>query len=101
MQVSLHIIVNSIYRQVINFASISMEPFNMFFYSSYQAVNTAAQTNDPSFGPSHSLPLEEDLQLRLAFVIPEDSYSCDSTKGIPNGFQEFLDPLGRAGECRD
>ncbi|XP_072037063.1 LOW QUALITY PROTEIN: uncharacterized protein [Amphiura filiformis] len=65
-----------------------------------KAVNQAAATNDPSFGPTHSLPLEEELELRLAFVIPEDGYSCDNTKGLPNGFQEFLDPLARAGMVR-
>ncbi len=61
-------------------------------------MNQAAATNDPSFGPSNNLPLEEELELRLAFVIPEDGYSCDNIKGIPNGFQEFLDPLARAGK---
>ncbi len=41
--------------------------------------------------------LEEDPDLQLPFLLPEDGYSCDVVRHIPNGFQEFLDPLCQRG----
>jgi afadin len=42
--------------------------------------------------------LEEDPDLQLPFLLPEDGYSCDTIRGIPNGLGEFVEPLARAGE---
>ncbi|XP_062858482.1 afadin isoform X3 [Trichomycterus rosablanca] len=44
--------------------------------------------------------LEEDPDLQLPFLLPEDGYSCDVVRNIPNGFQEFLEPLCQRGFCR-
>uniref|UniRef100_A0A4W3HY89 Afadin n=1 Tax=Callorhinchus milii TaxID=7868 RepID=A0A4W3HY89_CALMI len=44
--------------------------------------------------------LEEDPDLQLPFLLPEDGYSCDVVRNIPNGLQEFLDPLNQRGFCR-
>ncbi|XP_039323154.2 afadin isoform X13 [Saimiri boliviensis] len=44
--------------------------------------------------------LEEDPDLQLPFLLPEDGYSCDVVRNIPNGLQEFLDPLCQRGFCR-
>ncbi|KAK3098166.1 hypothetical protein FSP39_016827 [Pinctada imbricata] len=44
--------------------------------------------------------LEEDADLQLPFLLPEDGYSCDTIKGIPKGLDEFIEPLARAGLCR-
>uniref|UniRef100_A0A8C4QSF1 Afadin, adherens junction formation factor a n=1 Tax=Eptatretus burgeri TaxID=7764 RepID=A0A8C4QSF1_EPTBU len=44
--------------------------------------------------------LEEDPDLQLPFLLPEDGYSCDIVRGIPNGLQEFLNPLCQRGLCR-
>ncbi|KAM9234355.1 afadin isoform 3-T3 [Dugong dugon] len=44
--------------------------------------------------------LEEDPDLQLPFLLPEDGYSCDVVRNIPNGLQEFLDPLCQRGVCR-
>lgn len=41
--------------------------------------------------------LEEDPDLQLPFLLPEDGYSCDTVKNIPNGLAEFVDPFARAG----
>ncbi|XP_043225985.1 afadin-like isoform X3 [Amphibalanus amphitrite] len=44
--------------------------------------------------------LEEDRDLQLPFLLPEDGYSCDIVRGIPNGLAEFLAPLQHAGLAR-
>ncbi|ESO87215.1 hypothetical protein LOTGIDRAFT_210615 [Lottia gigantea] len=43
--------------------------------------------------------LEEDQDLHLPFLLPEDGYSCDNIRGIPNGLQEFIKPLSNSGIC--
>jgi len=37
--------------------------------------------------------VEEEPLLGLAFLLPEDGYSCDIVRGIPTGIVEFLSPL--------
>ncbi|CAG2054200.1 unnamed protein product, partial [Timema podura] len=44
--------------------------------------------------------LEEDAELQLPFLLPEDGYSCDVVRGVPQGLAEFLAPLQQAGLCR-
>uniref|UniRef100_A0A6A7FPY9 Afadin-like n=1 Tax=Hirondellea gigas TaxID=1518452 RepID=A0A6A7FPY9_9CRUS len=44
--------------------------------------------------------LEEDYELQLPFLLPEDGYSCDIVRGVPSGLEEFLLPLQNAGLCR-
>ena len=44
------------------------------------------------------IPLEEERELRIPAFLPEDGYSSDIVKGIPNGLSEFLNPLIQAGE---
>ncbi|MXQ96965.1 hypothetical protein E5288_WYG017892 [Bos mutus] len=41
--------------------------------------------------------LEEDPDLQLPFLLPEDGYSCDVVRNVPSGLQEFLDPLCQRG----
>ncbi|KAK7107731.1 afadin-like isoform X2 [Littorina saxatilis] len=43
--------------------------------------------------------LEEDPDLHLPFLLPEDGYSCDTIRGIPNGLPEFVSQLGNTGIC--
>ena len=42
--------------------------------------------------------LEEDPDLQLPFLLPEDGYSCDIVKGVPNGLTEFLMPVTSTGK---
>lgn len=35
--------------------------------------------------------LEEDPNLELPFLIPEQGYSCDTMQGLPVGLEEYLD----------
>lgn len=44
--------------------------------------------------------LEEDPQLQLPFLLPEDRYSSEVIRGVPAGLKEFLNPLAGIGLCR-
>ena len=46
------------------------------------------------------LRLDEDSQLAVPFLLPDDGYSCDVMRGIPTGLMEVLGPLQQAGLCR-
>lgn len=37
--------------------------------------------------------LEEDPDLQLPFLLPEDGYSCDVVQSVPSGLTEFARPL--------
>lgn len=43
--------------------------------------------------------LEEDQDLHLPFLLPEDGYSCDTIRGVPTGLPEFIKPMTAAGVC--
>ncbi|KAI8520677.1 LIM domain binding [Branchiostoma belcheri] len=61
------------------------------------AENTADELTRSDGG---DVRLEEDSDLQLPFLLPEDGYSCDIVRGVPTGLQEFLDPLVSAGLVR-
>ncbi|XP_033113296.1 afadin-like isoform X2 [Anneissia japonica] len=61
------------------------------------AVNTA---DDLSRNDGRPVQLNEDPDPMLPFLLPEDGYSCDIIRGIPNGLQEELAPLCKGGLCR-
>ncbi|XP_075718734.1 afadin isoform X6 [Rhinoderma darwinii] len=61
------------------------------------AENTA---DELSRSDGREVQLEEDPDLQLPFLLPEDGYSCDVVRNIPNGLQEFLEPLCQRGHCR-
>lgn len=60
------------------------------------AENTA---DELARSDGREVQLEEDPDLQLPFLLPEDGYSCDVVRNIPNGLQEFLDPLCQRGQC--
>ncbi|KPM10158.1 Afadin-like protein [Sarcoptes scabiei] len=43
--------------------------------------------------------LEEESDLQLPFLLPEDGYSCDIVRGIPAGLQDFIQSLVQARVC--
>lgn len=61
------------------------------------AENTA---DELARSDGRDVQLEEDPDLQLPFLLPEDGYSCDVVRNIPNGLQEFLDPLCQRGKHR-
>ncbi|KAG2468292.1 AFAD protein, partial [Polypterus senegalus] len=64
-------------------------------------VTTAENTADElARSDGRDVQLEEDPDLQLPFLLPEDGYSCDVVRNIPNGLQEFLEPLCQRGYCR-
>ncbi|XP_043119430.1 afadin [Puntigrus tetrazona] len=65
-----------------------------------RVVALAENTTDVLRGEGEETRLEEELDLHLPFLLPEDGYSSDSMRGIPKGFQEFLDPICHKGLCK-
>ncbi|KAK2826588.1 hypothetical protein Q5P01_020802 [Channa striata] len=65
------------------------------------AVVTAAQASADNLirSEGRDTQLEESLDLHLPFLLPEGGYSCDTVRGIPPGFTEFLEPICRKGLC--
>ncbi|XP_071323967.1 afadin isoform X9 [Trachinotus anak] len=61
------------------------------------AENTA---DELARSDGREVQLEEDPDLQLPFLLPEDGYSCDVVRSIPNGLQDFLEPLLQRGFCR-
>lgn len=63
------------------------------------AVVTAAEASADNLirSEGRQLWLEESLDLLLPFLLPEGGYSCDTVKGIPQGFIEFLEPICQKG----
>ncbi|XP_061602700.1 afadin isoform X8 [Cololabis saira] len=61
------------------------------------AENTA---DELARSDGREVQLEEDPDLQLPFLLPEDGYSCDVVRNLPNGLQDFLDPLLQRGFCR-
>ncbi|XP_035529456.1 afadin [Morone saxatilis] len=65
------------------------------------AVVTAAESSADSLirSEGRDIQLEESLDLHLPFLLPDGGYSCDTVRGIPQGFREFLEPVCRKGLC--
>ncbi|KAM9354816.1 afadin [Pholidichthys leucotaenia] len=65
------------------------------------AVVTAAKVSadDLIRSEGRDIQLEEGLDLHLPFLLPEGGYSCDTVRGIPQGFREFLEPICHRGLC--
>ena len=60
------------------------------------AQNTADEVAKQEGRP---LSVEEELDLQLPFLLPEDGHSCEFIKGLPVGLLEFLESLQNAGLC--
>ncbi|XP_030573997.1 afadin isoform X3 [Archocentrus centrarchus] len=65
------------------------------------AVVTAAEASADNLirSEGRDIQLEESLDLHLPFLLPEGGYSCDTVRGIPQGFREFLEPMCQKGLC--
>lgn len=42
----------------------------------------------------------EESDLRLAFVLPEDGYTCEHLNGIPPQLLQFIETISRSVSCR-
>ncbi|XP_067124139.1 afadin-like isoform X2 [Centruroides vittatus] len=63
-------------------------------------VKVAENTADElARSDGREVKLEEDADLQLPFLLPEDGYSCDIVRGVPAGLQEFVQPLVQTGLC--
>lgn len=63
-------------------------------------VSVAQNTADElTRSDGRDVRLEEEPDLQLPFLLPEDGYSCDIIRAVPNGLTDFLDPLCHTGLC--
>lgn len=61
-------------------------------------VNVAENMADEmTRADGREIRLEEDQDLQLPFLLPEDGYSCDTIRGVPTGLGEVIDQLSRSG----
>ena len=59
--------------------------------------HTLVHTNvDQKLDPAN-INLQEDPNHDLPFLLPEHGYSCDTIQGVPEGLEEFLQPIISAG----
>ncbi|CAF0924092.1 unnamed protein product, partial [Didymodactylos carnosus] len=67
-----------------------------------QAVLSAARkfVDDNLCKEGVPLQLHEDRELNLPFLLPEDGYTCDTVRSIPQPLFEFIEPMSRTGICR-
>ncbi len=70
----------------------------MFLHSVVKVAENTADELTRSDG--RDVQLEEEPDLQLPFLLPEDGYSCDILRGVPAGLADFLDPLAHTGLCR-
>ncbi|CAF0791452.1 unnamed protein product [Didymodactylos carnosus] len=67
-----------------------------------QAVLSAARkfVDDTLCREGVPIHLHEDPKLNLPFLLPEDGYTCDTIRSIPQPLFEFIEPMSRDGICR-
>ena len=46
------------------------------------------------------MQLSEEPELNLPFLLPEDGYTCENLRGIPQQLFEFIEPMSRLSLCR-
>ncbi|XP_014324307.2 afadin-like [Xiphophorus maculatus] len=65
------------------------------------AVAKAAKASADSLIHSDggALRATESLDLLLPFLLPQGGYSCETLRGVPQGFREFLEPICQKGLC--
>lgn len=60
---------------------------------------TESTSDELARNDGREIRLEEEPDLQLPFLLPEDGYSCEVVTGVPSGLQEFIHPLIQAGLC--
>ncbi|VDO96143.1 unnamed protein product [Soboliphyme baturini] len=66
-----------------------------------QITKAAEQQVDEALVSDGQQPqVEEDLELYLPLLLPEDGYSPEVIQGIPDGLREFVECLSRRGLCQ-
>ena len=73
------------------------EPVNQAFVEGLILL-AKSHASELTQGDGTELNLEEDPNLELPFLIPQQGYSCDTFRGIPPGLQDFLEPMISGGE---
>ncbi|CAM2699473.1 unnamed protein product [Rotaria socialis] len=70
--------------------------------SFYQALLSAAykHVDENLYCAGSPIELAEELDLAVPFFLPEDGYSCENLRGIPEKLFEFIEPMSRLALCR-
>ncbi|CAM4757051.1 unnamed protein product, partial [Rotaria magnacalcarata] len=70
--------------------------------SFYQALLSAAykHVDENLYCAGSPIQLAEELDLAVPFFLPEDGYSCENLRGIPEKLLEFIEPMSRLALCR-
>lgn len=65
-----------------------------------KVVDIARSTaDDMTISEGRDICLEEERDLMLPFLLPEDGYSCDNIKGLPTGLTDYLQVAAQRGLC--
>lgn len=67
------------------------------FLSNQVAENLA---DELARSDGREIRLEEEDELTITFVQPEEGFSYEVARGVPPGLIEFIQPLQQAGMCR-
>lgn len=81
------------------FASTLSSPSSLPTQDLTDAVAKAAKASADNLIHSEGgeLRLTESLDLLLPFLLPQGGYSCETLRGVPQGFREFLEPICQKG----
>ncbi|XP_054164184.1 afadin-like [Oppia nitens] len=63
-------------------------------------VKVAEVADEMARQEGRDVQLEEEPDLQLPFLLPEDGYSCEIVSGIPSGLIEFVQPMVQMGLCQ-
>lgn len=88
-----------IYNRTLSRSSMCAVSFSVCAQELIDHVVAVAENTADELARSdgREVQLEEDPDLQLPFLLPEDGYSCDVVRSIPNGLQDFLEPLLQRG----
>lgn len=63
------------------------------FHNSFKFQVAESTVDEAIRADGRHIRVEEESLIGLAFILPEDGYSCDIVRGIPTGLVDFLTPL--------
>ena len=88
---------NFIQASVVLFVDLAARRFSSFSCSLLTKIH---HVDEHARRQGYRIDLIEESRLNLAFVLPEDGYTCEHLRGIPQPLLEFIKPMGQSGLCR-
>ena len=65
----------------------------MRIFYRFDVVQAEATADELQLADGRPLRLDEDSQLAVPFLLPDDGYSCDVMRSIPTGLLDVIGPL--------